>query len=251
MDPRFTVSPVHAEVSNHLSYSLQNALGSPPARLKPHPNDGTFQVETEVANSSSHPYHPGQSLAGCADQPYLSDIAAEHIYVRTRGVCNDVYSVAQGTNQGPVSASAHLMNIDYLESHDEYSNRRIQHQSNTLATLAVTGLTEAGNRTSQANPPSVSQKNNYDNCKPKECLYQGADGTPCSQEITCANVSEHFVSHGIKNLPHDEMILCRWEGCSEEISRKNFVRHVRGRHLGHVRGTGTHSSEKERRYRAS
>ncbi|KAI6036908.1 hypothetical protein BKA83DRAFT_192985 [Pisolithus microcarpus] len=232
MDLQSTVSPAHAEVFNPQSYSLKNALGPQPAQLKPDPNEATFQEETEVVDSPSLLCHPGY-----VDQPCLSVIAAEHIFVPTHGVCNDVYSVAQGTNQGLVYVSDHPMNNNYLESRDKYSNRQIRRQPITPATVAATGLTEAGNRASQANSPSASQKNNYHNCEPKECLYPGLNGKRCSQEITCAKVSEHFVIHGITNKHRDEVIPCEWDGCSRGVVRHNFVRHIREKHLGHVRST--------------
>ncbi|KIK17035.1 hypothetical protein PISMIDRAFT_15442 [Pisolithus microcarpus 441] len=237
MDPQSTVSPAHAEVFNPQSYSLKNALGPQPAQLKPDPNEATFQEETEVADSPSLLCHPGY-----VDQPCLSDIAAKHIFVPTHG--------------GLVYVSGHPVNNNYLESRSEYSNRQIRRQPITPATVAATGLAEvrgreirvyarcdysntfkAGNRASQANSPSASQKNNYHNCEPKKCLYPGLNGKRCSQEITCAKVSEHFVIHGITNKHRDEAIPCEWDGCSRGVVRHNFVRHIREKHLGHVRST--------------
>ncbi|KAI6144873.1 hypothetical protein EDD17DRAFT_1654883 [Pisolithus thermaeus] len=135
-------------------------------------------------------------------------------------------------------------------SHDEHSNRQIQHHPITHhatsgVIVAGIGPAKAGNRRSGANPGSVSQKKGYHNCEQKKCLYPGPNGTRCLQEISCATVPEHFVSHGITIKPR-EMILCQWEECSEKVVRHNFVRHVREKHLGHVRGSATRNSKKER-----
>ncbi|KAF8552548.1 hypothetical protein OG21DRAFT_1511349 [Imleria badia] len=59
----------------------------------------------------------------------------------------------------------------------------------------------------------------------------------CGSEITCSNVVVHLRDiHGIKKSSEDTVIYCGWEGCPKQIGRKNFVRHVREHHVGHVRG---------------
>ncbi|KAF8552551.1 hypothetical protein OG21DRAFT_1511354, partial [Imleria badia] len=58
----------------------------------------------------------------------------------------------------------------------------------------------------------------------------------CGSEITSSSVLVHLRdTHGIKKLTEDTLIYCGWEGCPKRVRRKNFVRHVRERHLGHLR----------------
>ncbi|KAI5981335.1 hypothetical protein EDD15DRAFT_2413145 [Pisolithus albus] len=215
------------------SDSLENAPEPQPAQLKPDPNEATSQEGIEVADSSSLLCHPGY-----VDQPCLSDIAAEHMSFPTHGACNDVYSVAQGTNQGLVYVSAHAMNTDYLESRDEYSNRQIQHQPNTPDTVAAKGLAEVRGK------PNIPGKFSFS--VPEEQLGQlQAEGMPLSgprwdtlfaKDHLC-KVPEHFVSHGIAKKHRGLKIPCEWDGCSRGVVRHNFVRHIREKHLGHVRPT--------------
>ncbi|KAI6117577.1 hypothetical protein EDD16DRAFT_1726923 [Pisolithus croceorrhizus] len=235
MDPQSPRSPIHAEVYNPRPYALKNALGPQPAQVKLDPNAVVCPTDlgkTEAADRR-------------VDQPYLSDVAAGPALVPTRILYNDVYHAAYRTNQNPVYAPTH---INYLGSRGEHSNCQIQHHPVTYhatsgVIVAGTGPAKAGNRTSEANPGSVSQKKGYHNCEQKKCLYPGPNGTRCLQEISCATVPEHFVSHGIMNKPREEMILCQWEGCSEKVGRHNFVRHVREKHLGHARRSAIRDSK--------
>ena len=58
----------------------------------------------------------------------------------------------------------------------------------------------------------------------------------CGVLTACKNVPEHFGNiHGIRKLGRDIMIDCLWDGCLKCVTRKNFVRHVRERHLDHPR----------------
>ncbi|KAI6144870.1 hypothetical protein EDD17DRAFT_147083 [Pisolithus thermaeus] len=178
MDPQSPRSPIHAEVYNPRPYALKNALGPQPAQVKLDPNAVVCPTDlgkTEAADSSSLLCHPGHSLfsicwlhpdrhvdhrAGRVDQPYLSDVAAGPALVPTRILYNDVYHAAYRTNQNPVYAPTH---INYLGSRGEHSNCQIQHHPVTYhatsgVIVAGTGPAKAGNRTSEANPGSVSQK---------------------------------------------------------------------------------------------
>ncbi|KAI6103189.1 hypothetical protein EDD17DRAFT_1654871 [Pisolithus thermaeus] len=238
MDPQSAGSPVHARVFNHRYYALFNALESQPTRPKVDPN--VVHPTYLVGDNSSLRCYPG-----FVDQPYLFDVAPEYTLVPTR--------------TGLVYPPTHPTNTGHLECSYEYSNCQIQHHPITSCATSgiigtVTGLAKDGTQTSRENPSAASQKksrvNGYDGCVLKECLYLGPNGTRCSQVITCATVPEHFISHGVANKSRDEVISCQWEGCSHRVMRHNFVRHVREKHLGHVRGSATHSSKKEREYGA-
>ncbi|KAG6376844.1 hypothetical protein JVT61DRAFT_866 [Boletus reticuloceps] len=69
------------------------------------------------------------------------------------------------------------------------------------------------------------------------CQWRGeANSEPCGAQIACGDVPAHFKNaHGIKELNEDTQIYCWWEGCQKLVKRKFFVRHVRERHLRHVR----------------
>ncbi|KAI6094531.1 hypothetical protein EDD16DRAFT_1684371 [Pisolithus croceorrhizus] len=254
MDPQSAGSPVHAGVYNRGPYALKNALGQQRTQAKPDPNAVVCPTDlgkTEVADRSSLPCHPGH-----VDQSYLSNVAAGHTLVPTHISCDDVYRAVYGTNQNFVYPSTHPMDINYLGSCNEHSSRQIQHHPSTHhatngITVAATGPTENGNQTPWANFSSVSQKkphgNGLNDCEPKKCLYLHPDGKSCSQLITCAQVPEHFISHGIVKKSRRERISCRWYECPEKVMRHNFVRHIREKHLGHVRGSATHGFEKERK----
>ncbi|KAI6103190.1 hypothetical protein EV401DRAFT_2021332 [Pisolithus croceorrhizus] len=245
MDPQSARS--YAGDFNPRSYAPNDVLGPQPTQAKLDPDAAVCPTDlrkTEVADSSSLPCHPGH-----VDQPHLSDVAAWPALAPTRILYNDIHHAAHKTNQNPVYAPTH---INYLgeSRRGEHSNRQIQHHPITHhatsgVIVAGIGPAKAGNRRSGANPGSVSQKKGYHNCEQKKCLYPGPNGTRCLQEISCATVPEHFVSHGITIKPR-EMILCQWEECSEKVVRHNFVRHVREKHLGHVRGSATRNSKKER-----
>ncbi|KAL4061681.1 hypothetical protein V8B97DRAFT_2102705 [Scleroderma yunnanense] len=58
----------------------------------------------------------------------------------------------------------------------------------------------------------------------------------CGETISCNTVAAHFRDrHGIVDLPRKGHVVCSWHGCSKQISRHNFVRHVREKHLCHQR----------------
>lgn len=82
----------------------------------------------------------------------------------------------------------------------------------------------------------------YASCPLKRCLYPGVGGSLCLKEISCATVPSHFTGHGIENRTRKVAIRCQWKGCVEAVTRHTFARHIREVHLGHVRGTGVHSS---------
>ncbi|KAF8558519.1 hypothetical protein OG21DRAFT_1519859 [Imleria badia] len=72
-------------------------------------------------------------------------------------------------------------------------------------------------------------------------LDKGTSG-PCGTMISCDDVPAHFKNiHGITNMKEFELIECRWGGLCSIRKRKNFVRHIRERHLSHSREKG-HSS---------
>ncbi|KAI6025745.1 hypothetical protein F5J12DRAFT_925630 [Pisolithus orientalis] len=59
-------------------------------------------------------------------------------------------------------------------------------------------------------------------------------------------IRDHFIVHGITKKSRDVVIPCQWEGCSAELARYNFVRHIREKT---PRESAVHPSEKERRQR--
>ncbi|KAI6110118.1 hypothetical protein F5141DRAFT_1203370 [Pisolithus sp. B1] len=218
-------------------YALFNALESQPTRPKVDPN--VVHPTYLVGDNSSLRCYPG-----FVDQPYLFDVAPEYTLVPTR-----TYSNCQ-IQHHPITSCATSGIIGTVTGLAKVRGReiRIHIRYDYLHTL------KDGTQTSRENPSAASQKKSrvygYDGCVLKECLYLGPNGTRCSQVITCATVPEHFISHGVANKSRDEVISCQWEGCSYRVMRHNFVRHVREKHLGHVRGSATHSSKKERGYGA-
>ena len=63
----------------------------------------------------------------------------------------------------------------------------------------------------------------------------------CGAAITCRSSPQHFRNaHNIRNLNKCVMICCQWDGCPISwVTRKNFVRHVRERHMDHLREKST------------
>ncbi|KAF8552561.1 hypothetical protein OG21DRAFT_111755 [Imleria badia] len=58
----------------------------------------------------------------------------------------------------------------------------------------------------------------------------------CGAQITCRSVPAHLGNiHSIRKLPEDALIYCWWQECHRQVKRKNFVRHIRERHLHHLR----------------
>lgn len=93
-----------------------------------------------------------------------------------------------------------------------------------------------------ADGPVNSRETQYANCPLTRCLYPGVRGSLCLKEISCATVPNHFTGHGIENRTRKVAIRCKWKGCVKTVTRHTFARHIREVHLGHVRGTGVHSS---------
>ncbi|KAI6106715.1 hypothetical protein EDD16DRAFT_1523783 [Pisolithus croceorrhizus] len=87
-------------------------------------------------------------------------------------------------------------------------------------------------------PRRQAASSEYANCPYNPCLCTSPDGVACIEPISCDAVPKHFQMHGIKGLMREAVITCRWQGCQLEISRHNYTRHIRERHLGHVRGVG-------------
>ncbi|KAI6155405.1 hypothetical protein BKA82DRAFT_193816 [Pisolithus tinctorius] len=134
------------------------------------------------------------------------------------------------------------MNVNLSECCNE-----IQHQPNTscapgsnIMGVAI-GLAKVGDETFQTNPSPGPQKkpriDKYTNCPPKQCLCPGPDGKCCLQEVTYAMVADHFIIHRMTKESRDVVIPCQWEGCSVELARHSFIRHIRERHLGNLRTT--------------
>lgn len=92
-------------------------------------------------------------------------------------------------------------------------------------------------------PPSASithavdnQIDEYSTCPAIRCLCTGSDGRECLQYINCGVVPAHFKdAHNIKHLTRRRLLDCTWRGCGRRVSRHNYVRHIRERHLEHGR----------------
>ncbi|KAG9311027.1 hypothetical protein JVU11DRAFT_8924 [Chiua virens] len=68
--------------------------------------------------------------------------------------------------------------------------------------------------------------------------WTGGNGpeSACDAQIGCGGVATRFANtHGIRKMEDRTLIYCRWQGCHKWIKRKNFVRHIRERHLKHTR----------------
>ncbi|KAI6124622.1 hypothetical protein EV401DRAFT_1172589 [Pisolithus croceorrhizus] len=90
----------------------------------------------------------------------------------------------------------------------------------------------------QENPTVDNRVNNSDGRPLMRCLYPLVGGAACLCWITCCDVPKHFREvHGIKNLPRGHQLPCYWDSCGHEISRHNFVRHIREHHLKHDRNS--------------
>lgn len=223
MNAHFAEPPPHTEVINPLSYAIIGALGPRLIQLKHAPDvvSPTFPGKDEVADSSSLPHHPG-----IAEQPYSPYVAAEYPFVPNQILV--AYAPTYGTN------------VNHSECYNE-----IQHHSNTPYApssniMAVTTrLAKVGDETFQTNPSAGPKEklrtDEYANCPPKQCRYPGPDGKCCLQEVTYATVADHFITHGLTNKSRSVVIPCQWEGCSTEVARHNFIRHIRERHLGYKR----------------
>ncbi|KAI6019591.1 hypothetical protein F5J12DRAFT_478716 [Pisolithus orientalis] len=228
---------VHAEVFNPRSYTLNNAPELRPAQPKPGLNVvyPASRGKDEVSDGSSLPCY-----SGFVEQPYSTSAG----YTLAPNQISVVYTTIYGTN------------VNLLECCN-----RIQHHPNASCAPGsnimgvATELAKVGDETFQTNPSPVPQKkpriNKYINCPPTNCLYPGPDGKCCLQEVTYATAADHFIIHGITKKSRDEVIPCQWEGCSAEVVRHNFIRHIRERHLGHKRESAVHASGKERGQRTS
>jgi len=57
--------------------------------------------------------------------------------------------------------------------------------------------------------------------------------------VSCDSVPTHFKKvHLIRNINESALVGCRWEWCFVDSMRKNFARHIRECHLGHIRDKG-------------
>ncbi|KAI9460814.1 hypothetical protein HD554DRAFT_1565685 [Boletus coccyginus] len=68
------------------------------------------------------------------------------------------------------------------------------------------------------------------------CQWRDEASEICGNVISCESVPKHFRDrHEIKSGDHFRVVTCRWEWCCLNVARKNFVRHIRECHLGHIR----------------
>ncbi|KAL4078533.1 hypothetical protein V8B97DRAFT_1279270 [Scleroderma yunnanense] len=86
--------------------------------------------------------------------------------------------------------------------------------------------------TSMAHLSSITSTDKmFTDCPSVYCQYLGINDMPCSELITCNDVSQHFNTvHGIKGMTREVEFLCRRPNCGQTIIRHNFVRHIREVH---------------------
>lgn len=65
----------------------------------------------------------------------------------------------------------------------------------------------------------------------KPCGWKGADGNICGKMID-SNCQNHFVVHGIVNLPANVIVTCGWCMSDNKMTRGSILRHIREVHLG-------------------
>ncbi|KAI9460380.1 hypothetical protein HD554DRAFT_2133395 [Boletus coccyginus] len=86
--------------------------------------------------------------------------------------------------------------------------------------------------------PHITTGDNFHSClATRLCRWTGVDDSnACNAQITCSNVPIHFRNtHGVRKMNESDPISCQWDGCHRRFIRKNFVRHIRERHLDHPR----------------
>ncbi|KIM51997.1 hypothetical protein SCLCIDRAFT_587852 [Scleroderma citrinum Foug A] len=70
----------------------------------------------------------------------------------------------------------------------------------------------------------------------RPCQYPDSHGGHCKESFSCTTASAHFRDmHGIVDLTRSGHVTCQWTGCGRTVSRHNFIRHMRERHLFHQR----------------
>lgn len=71
---------------------------------------------------------------------------------------------------------------------------------------------------------------------PEQCGWQDIGSGTCSRSVTCGDLSRHLATfHGIKDIPFDTEIECRWCSPPTTLTRKSMLRHCREVHLNHPR----------------
>ncbi|KAI6017541.1 hypothetical protein BKA83DRAFT_4320912 [Pisolithus microcarpus] len=98
------------------------------------------------------------------------------------------------------------------------------------------------NATQEA-PASGKRLNQYTCCPWTLCLHTDLQGWECLDLINCGTAPDHFKNqHGITNMSREVELVCVWQGCGCQVTRHNYVRHVREHHLGHDR-VSAHTSQ--------
>jgi hypothetical protein len=119
--------------------------------------------------------------------------------------------------------------LRYLLVYDRVFDRLMQSQNHATPT------TEDHNAGTEA--AQFAEVHTHSCLATMPCQYTGEDNSErCGVQITCKSVPAHFGdTHGVRRLGRNTKIDCLWKGCLKRVQRKNFVRHVRERHLAHPR----------------
>ncbi|KAI6012232.1 hypothetical protein EDC04DRAFT_741338 [Pisolithus marmoratus] len=179
---------------------------------------GRQPTQQKTVPSVAPPTYPRKDIvAGRSSLPYQPGLIGQ----------SSSYG-AYNTNQGAAYTPTAAKNIN----HAGRGNEIRYHPSTSYAPAGTQDKTDG---------------NECADCPPKKCRYPGPGGNHCLQVITCKDVSEHLIIHGITNMSRDKMITCHWDGCSADVSRHNFVRHIREKHFQHKRKAAGHGSKKGER----
>ncbi|KIK12262.1 hypothetical protein PISMIDRAFT_458145 [Pisolithus microcarpus 441] len=94
------------------------------------------------------------------------------------------------------------------------------------------------NATQEA-PASDRRTSRYASCPWTLCLYTDPEGCECLDPIDCGTAPSHFKNkHGIANMGREVELVCAWQSCGCQVTRHNYIRHIRGYHLKHDRVVG-------------
>lgn len=219
-------SSMHANLINRKSYTLGNALG-------PGQNPITLVPTNSQCVETGNPGGLVDSSHGIVEY-YPSPVST-------------------ACTQAPSTHASSFNSGEQLEQHSNTSymvggiSRDVAWGPSQKCVATAQNLVQEVNSRHKANPDTrcPSHAKIYAKCPRMRCLRVSANGTPCLRMITCATVSEHFASHGVKGKSRREDIPCNWMRCLKLLKRHNFVRHIREKHLGHMRGSPLHSFPKD------
>ncbi|KAI6030564.1 hypothetical protein F5J12DRAFT_298331 [Pisolithus orientalis] len=184
----------------------------------------TYLAPTQLACS------PDPTCSGYGERRGDSSSQLHHQGLVGNDPCSFSDSVRYTSGQSQKGHSCTVFTPDTITWDAELDLARVGDADTVLPQNAVQEVTH-GYRASYC----TGTPTNYSNCPSTSCLHLCVDGTLCLQEISCATVPSHFVGHGVKKKSRKKAVRCMWEGCVKTVARHSFVRHVREKHLGHVR----------------